>query len=70
MSKCAITTAVAAGALAALFVHADWAYEGQWGTPGSGDGQFNYPSGVAVAPNGNVSLNCWLSTRLKVFTFL
>lgn len=27
---------------------------GSWGTPGTGPGQFNFPSGVAVAGNGNV----------------
>ncbi len=27
---------------------------GSWGTPGTGPGQFSFPSGVAVAGNGNV----------------
>jgi len=37
-------------ALAAAFAGAgafgDWVYEGQWGSPGAGDGQFNSPLGV------------------------
>ena len=27
---------------------------GKWGSPGSGDGQFYRPEGVAVAPDGTV----------------
>ena len=45
-----IITALALAAAA----FATWTYEGQWGTPGSGNGQFNYPLGVAVASDGNV----------------
>jgi Uncharacterized conserved protein len=29
---------------------------GQWGSPGSGDGQFFYPWGVAVAPDGTLTM--------------
>jgi DNA-binding beta-propeller fold protein YncE len=26
---------------------------GKWGSPGSGNGQFNWPHGVAITANGN-----------------
>ena len=26
----------------------------KWGTEGTGEGQFSYPSGIAVAPDGSV----------------
>ena len=31
---------------------AGWGYVGQWGSPGSGDGQFNEPKGIAVSETG------------------
>ncbi len=51
MRKLAITTAAA---LTALCVWGDWVYEGQWGRSGSGDGEFDLPGGLAVAPGGRV----------------
>jgi hypothetical protein len=57
MRKLAITTAAALMALAAGFAFGAWVYEGQWGTYGSGDGQFNESRGVAVAPNGTTACN-------------
>jgi len=43
----------------------------EWGTQGSGDGEFNYPSGVAVAPDGSVYVtehSCERQNRIQKFT--
>ncbi|MCM2357205.1 MAG: 6-bladed beta-propeller [Geobacteraceae bacterium] len=40
----------------------------KWGTLGSGNGQFNYPSGVAVDSNGNVYVADTNNHRVQVFS--
>ena len=47
---------------------AGYAYEGQWGTEGSGNGQFRDPTGVAVAPSGNVYVSDEYNDRIQYFT--
>jgi DNA-binding beta-propeller fold protein YncE len=39
-----------------------------WGGPGSGPGQFNFPSGIAVAANGNVYVVDRNNHRVQYFT--
>jgi len=43
-------------------------YQGQWGSYGSGNGQFNIAAGVAVAPNGNVYVADYNNNRVQYFT--
>jgi len=43
-------------------------YQSQWGTEGKGDGQFYYPNGVALAPNGNVYVADRGNSRVQYFT--
>lgn len=38
-----------------------------WGTPGAANGQFNYPSGVAVGAAGNVYISDQHNQRIQVF---
>ena len=40
----------------------------KWGTPGSGDGQFNWPSSVAIAPDGTVYVPDYNNHRVQYFT--
>ena len=40
----------------------------QWGTEGSGEGQFNGPSGVAVDQEGNVYVTEWNNHRVQKFS--
>ncbi len=68
MKKLAITTAAALGALAAFCAWGGWVYEGQWGSRGSGNGQFDDPGGVEVAPNGNVYVGDQYNHRIQYFT--
>jgi tripartite motif-containing protein 71 len=61
-------------AAAASFAAAAWAsppryeYEGQWGSEGRGDGEFDLPCGVALAPNGNVYVVDRGNHRIQYFT--
>lgn len=43
------------------------AYLTQWGTQGSGNGQFFYPSGVAVDGAGNIYVADDLNRRVQKF---
>jgi tripartite motif-containing protein 71 len=43
-------------------------FVGKWGTPGSGDGEFKYPTGIAVAPNGDVYVADTGNNRVQYFT--
>jgi tripartite motif-containing protein 71 len=55
-------------ALTAAAAFGEWVYEGQWGSIGSGNGQFLYPYGIAVAPNGNVYVADSWNCRVQYFT--
>ncbi|MFC2019730.1 SBBP repeat-containing protein [Chloroflexota bacterium] len=39
----------------------------KWGSQGSGDGQFDQPSGVAVDASGNVYVTGWANQRIQKF---
>jgi tripartite motif-containing protein 71 len=52
MRKLVIATALCA--LTAVCTWGEWVYEGEWGRLGSGNGEFDFPTDVGVAPNGNV----------------
>ncbi len=39
----------------------------KWGTEGTGDGQFVYPGGVAVAPDGSVYVSDENNHRIQKF---
>jgi DNA-binding beta-propeller fold protein YncE len=39
----------------------------QWGATGSGDGQFDYPGGIAVSPTGQVYVADQTNRRVQVF---
>jgi DNA-binding beta-propeller fold protein YncE len=43
-------------------------YLTQWGTYGTGDGQFNTPEGVAVDGGGNVYVADLYNYRIQMFT--
>jgi DNA-binding beta-propeller fold protein YncE len=45
----------------------DGVYLTQWGTQGTGDGQFNNPAGVAVDASGNVYVADTDNNRIQVF---
>jgi tripartite motif-containing protein 71 len=40
----------------------------KWGSPGTGDGQFNRPIGVATDAAGNVYVADWRNSRIQKFT--
>ncbi len=40
----------------------------EWGSKGSGDGQFNQPGGIVVRPNGNIIVADQCNHRLQEFT--
>jgi DNA-binding beta-propeller fold protein YncE len=39
----------------------------QWGTTGTGDGQFDYPGGIAVGPDGRIYVADQTNRRVQVF---
>ncbi len=47
---------------------AGWSYGGCWGSFGSGDGQFNEPKGIAVAPDYAVYVADSRNHRVQYFT--
>jgi DNA-binding beta-propeller fold protein YncE len=49
------------------FAH-DGAFIASWGTPGSGNGQFSAPTGVALDPSGNVFVTDTGNNRIQSFT--
>jgi DNA-binding beta-propeller fold protein YncE len=56
-------------AISASGVLGDWVYLREWGKAGAGDGEFNSPAGVDVAPNGNVYVCDVLNHRVQYFTW-
>jgi DNA-binding beta-propeller fold protein YncE len=62
-----IATVVLA-ALTATTAFGAWVYEGKWGSFGSGDGQFSWPQGIEIAPNGNVYVAEYRNKRVQYFT--
>lgn len=44
------------------------AYVTQWGTPGSGDGEFNFPYGVAIDAAGDVYVSDGFNHRIQKFS--
>lgn len=44
-----------------------WYFERMWGSDGSGDGQFNAPSGIALGSDGNVYVADTNNSRIQVF---
>src|SRR5438309_1407389 len=57
-----------AGALPTVASAQAWAYLSQWGSFGSGSGQFLLPTGVAVDAGGNVYVGDSGNHRIQVFT--
>ena len=58
--------AVAAALAAAAF--GAWVYEGQWGSYGTGNGQFNEPLGVTLAANGYIYVAELAGHRIQYFS--
>jgi tripartite motif-containing protein 71 len=46
----------------------EYVYEGQWGTRGAGNGQFDRPREVSLAPNGNVYVVDTYNSRIQYFS--
>jgi hypothetical protein len=46
----------------------DGSFQKQWGSRGTGNGQFNYPSGIAVNNSGFVYVTDSINHRIQVFT--
>jgi len=51
----------------ASMAHAEITFLNTWGTLGSDDGQFNYPSDVALSPSGQVYVTDGLNYRIQRF---
>jgi len=68
MKKGLFTAAALAMTLAAFYAWGEWVYEGEWGRDGGGYGEFAYPHGIAVAPNGNVYVADVWNCRVQYFT--
>jgi DNA-binding beta-propeller fold protein YncE len=47
---------------------ADGVFVTEWGTEGSGDGQFDWPNDVAVASDGSVYIADMGNNRIQKFT--
>ena len=59
---------VAASLLPAVAGAQSFVYMTQWGTEGSGPGEFSPPAGVAVAPTGEVYVTDLNNHRVQVFS--
>ena len=51
----------------ALLVNRDWVFVAQWGSLGTGNGQFNLPRGIAVAADGSVYVADTYNHRVQKF---
>jgi len=59
---------IAVAAALAAAAGAAYEYAGKWGTPGTGNGQFNGAFGIALASNGNVYVTDLDNHRVQYFT--
>ncbi len=59
---------LAALAVAAASAGGGWLFEGKWGKPGTGSGEFRSPVRLAVAANGNVYVADWGNHNVQYFT--
>lgn len=51
------------------FVHADtWSYAGQWGSLGTGNGQFDNPWGIAINATGDIYVTDYSNNRVQIFS--
>ena len=46
----------------------EFVYQGEWGSFGTGPGQFNQPFGITVRPDGLVYVTDFLNHRVQYFT--
>jgi DNA-binding beta-propeller fold protein YncE len=68
MSSCCRVIALALIASAPEFATAELTYVTQWGGYGVGPAQFNYPTGIALGPNGHVYVTDGGNNRVSRFT--
>ena len=54
-------------ALAAVDGYGEWIYKGQFGSRGSGNGEFSNPADVAVGPNGYIYVADNGNNRVQYF---
>jgi tripartite motif-containing protein 71 len=64
----AVALVAVALSLGAVCTPCEWVYAGRWGTYGDDNGEFNCPTGVAVAPNGAVYVADKFNHRVQYFT--
>src|SRR5262252_332804 len=67
LSFCLAAAILVATVTSSAFAQAP-AFVTQWGTYGTGDGQFQYPNGVATDASGNVYVAEWVGCRIQKFT--
>ena len=60
--------AVLVTGICAGYAFGGYAFEGKWGSYGTGQGEFDEPAGVALAPNGNVYVVDSYNQRIQYFT--
>jgi tripartite motif-containing protein 71 len=53
---------------AAVAAHGAWVYEGQWGSYGTGNGEFNQPCGVTLAGSGYIYVAELVGNRIQYFS--
>jgi hypothetical protein len=66
--KTFLVIATAAALAAAAWGSDPYVYLGQWGTKGSGNGEFNDAAGLDGALNGNIYVVDRLNHRVQYFT--
>ncbi len=68
MKNCFLAAITLITVVFATAAFSDWTYGGQWGSLGSGNGQFNAPHGAACAPDGNIFVADGSNHRVQYFT--